>query len=478
MAGKYIVGIDGGSQSSKVVVFDLEGNVVCQGRELLRPMSRPRNGIVEHPDDDLWDSIVAASRQAMAHFPGDPADIVGVGLCTIRCERAFLKADGSLSAPVMSWMDERAYQPYTYGAPETAYVTTSSGYITHRLTGRFRDSAANNIEGQWPIDTDTWQWSDDPAVLAHWNIPRDMLVELQMPGDVAGPLTAEAAAACDLPAGIPVVTTANDKAVEALGSGSLDGTRALISLGTYIAAMVHGHDNARAPREFWTNFACVPRRYLYESHGIRRGMWTISWYLDLLGAELAAAAAAAGLSREVYLEREAAGVPAGSDGLMTVLDWLAPEDHPFRKGLMIGFDARHTRGHIYRSILEAIALTMKGRIDAMCAELGIVLETIVVSGGGASSSLFMQIFADVFGIPASRSVASGGASLGAAICAAVAAGVYPDFETAVARMTKERESFAPDAASAALYRQMNESVYPTIRDATDGVLERSYPIFR
>ena len=72
MAGKYIIGVDGGSQSSKVVVFDFEGNVVCEGRQVLRPMSRPRNGIVEHPDDDLWDSITAASRQAMAAFPGDP----------------------------------------------------------------------------------------------------------------------------------------------------------------------------------------------------------------------------------------------------------------------------------------------------------------------------------------------------------------------------------------------------------------------
>ena len=308
----------------------------------------------------------------------------------------------------MSWMDERAYQPYTYGDPETAYVTTSSGYITHRFTGRFRDTAANNIEIQWPIDSDTWQWSDDPAVLAHWNIPREKLVELQMPGDVAGYVTAEAAAACGLPEGIPVVATANDKAVEALGSGSLDGTTALVSLGTYIASMVHGRENRKTPTEFWTNFACVPDRYLYESHGIRRGMWTISWFLDLLGDELAAAAAAQGLSREQYLEREAARVAAGSDGLMTVLDWLAPEDHPFRKGVMIGFDARHTRGHVYRSILEAIALTMKNRVDAMCAELGIGLESIVVSGGGANSPLFMRIFADVFGVPASRSVAAAG----------------------------------------------------------------------
>ena len=95
----------------------------------------------------------------------------------------------------MSWMDVRAYQPYEVDDSAVAYVTTSSGYITHRFTGRFRDTAANNIVDQWPIDTDTWQWSDDPAVLERWNIPREMLFELQMPGDIAGYVTPEAAAA-------------------------------------------------------------------------------------------------------------------------------------------------------------------------------------------------------------------------------------------------------------------------------------------
>jgi sugar (pentulose or hexulose) kinase len=144
---------------------------------------------------------------------------------------------------------------------------------------------------------------------------------------------------------------------------------------------------------------------------------------------------------------------------------------------MLGFDARHTRGHIYRSILEAIALTMKHNVDAMCGELGISLEEIVVSGGGAASPLFMRIFADAFGIPASRSVGGGGASLGAAICAASAAQIYPDIETAAKRMTRGRESFAPDPANAAVYGLMNETVFHTIRDATDPLLRRSYPIF-
>jgi sugar (pentulose or hexulose) kinase len=206
-------------------------------------------------------------------------------------------------------------------------------------------------------------------------------------------------------------------------------------------------------------------------------MWTLSWFLDLLGPEIEERAAQEGLSRERYVEREAETVPAGSDGLMTVLDWLAPTESPFRKGVMVGFDARHTRGHVYRSIVEAIALTMKLNVDAMCDELGITLDEIAVSGGGASSPLFMQVFADVFDVPASRTTGGGGAGLGAAICAAAAAGLYPDIETAVARMTQERESIAPNPASADIYRRMNESVYPSIRNATDALLEESFPIF-
>jgi len=120
---------------------------------------------------------------------------------------------------------------------------------------------------------------------------------------------------------------------------------------------------------------------------------------------------------------------------------------------------------------------MKQHVDVMCAELGITLEEIVISGGGSSSPLFMRIFADVFGIPASRSIEAGGASLGAAICAAVAAGIHPDIETAASTMTKDRESFVPDPANVALYGRMNKTVYAAIRDATDPILERSYPLF-
>jgi len=474
---RFVVGVDGGSQSTKVVIYDRDGNAVAEGRQALRPSSRPQPGIVEHPDDDLWDSLAGASRQALANFRGDPRNIIGVGLCTIRCCKAFLRADGSLARPVISWMDTRAYQPYVPDDPGVAYATTSSGYLTHRLTGEFRDTAANSIGLQWPIDTDRWQWSEDAGLLRQFNLRREQLFELVMPGTVAGKITAQASAATGIPAGLPVVVTANDKAVEALGMGTLDERTALVSLGTYIAAMVHGDRNRPDAQQFWTNFSCIPNRYLYESHGIRRGMWTLSWFMDLLGPEFAAAAAARGVSREQVLEEEARRVPAGSDGLVSVLDWLAPTDKPFRKGAMLGFDARHTRAHGYRSILEAIALTMKGHVDAMAGELGFTLREIVLSGGGAASSLCIQVFADVFGIPASRAQGPAGASLGSAVCAAVAAGLHPDVATAVARMEKPRETFTPDAGNADVYRRLDFEVFRGVRDSTDRVLERSWPIF-
>ncbi len=477
MAGPYLIGVDCGTQSAKVVVYDVAGNAIARGQQVLRPMERPRHGVVIHPDDDLWTSIAAASREAMAGFTGDPAEIVAVGICPIRCNKAFLRADGSLIEPVISWMDDRAYQPYLPDDPECAYATTSSGYVAHRFTGEFKDTAANNILLQWPIDPKTWQWSDDPALYETFGMRREHLLDLQMPGEVIGGVTAEASAATGIPAGIPVVQTANDKAVEMLGSGSLGETTALVSLGTYIAAMVHGHEYHAEPVSFWTNFASVPHRYLYESNGVRRGMWTLTWFLDLLGPEVADRAASLGMSREQYLEREAAAVPAGSEGLMTVLDWLATTDKPFRKGMMLGFDARHSRGHVYRSILEAIALTMKHHVDAMCDELGIALTEIVVSGGGSNSRLFMQIFADVFGIPASRSIDGGGASLGSAMCAAAAVGLYVDIDAATVAMAKPRESFTPDALNSDVYDRMAETVYHDIRSHTDALFERAYPIF-
>ena len=251
---------------------------------------------------------------------------------------------------------------------------------------------------------------------------------------------------------------------------------ACVSLGTYTAAMMEGKEYLRDTKAVWPKFSCMPNKYLYDSNGIRRGMWTVSWFRDILGDGFAKAAAEQGMSPEELLSKEAESVPVGSDGLMTVLDWLAPVDARYKKGMMIGFDGRSDRGHMYRSILEAVAMTMKRHVDDMTQEMGVSLDQVIITGGGSNSDLFMQIFADVFGIKMVRNVVNGAAGLGSAICAAVASGAYATFEEAVDNMVKIKDSFLPNEENHKLYQKILP-IYTDITRHTDEILKKTYEIF-
>jgi len=465
----YLLAIDNGSQSTKVTIFDSRGHALAWASRRLKPYDTSIPGRAVHPGDDIWDSVQDACRAAMARFSGDRADIVAVGLCTIRFCRALLAADGSLAEPVLSWMDERVSRAYEPSNPLTRYVTTSSGYITQRLTGQFVDAAAN-YEGVWPIDHDTATWSGDPAVYASTGMARGMLFDLVPPGGRLGEVTFAAAKVTGIPAGLPVYATANDKAVEALGCGLEEDGTVLLSLGTYIAAMTIGSASKSRDDSYWANFAARPGKYLYESTGIRRGMWTVSWYRTLLegsdGNE-----PPAGMARlEDVLNAEASELAPGSNGLLTLPDWLAPGHAAWRRGALLGFDGSQGRAHIYRSILEGIALTMANNTTAMERALGRRLPSVLVSGGGSRSDLMMQMVADVFDRPARRTTVSDAAGLGAAICAAVGHGIYPDWDQATAAMVSVGDEFAPDARTARAYRKINQ-VYAALSTFTD-------PLFR
>ncbi|WP_447876029.1 FGGY-family carbohydrate kinase [Serratia fonticola] len=480
MKSKYLMGVDVGTQSAKVVIFDLDGNAICEGKQQLRKMDIPAPLLAEHPDDDLWDSLKVAFRRAMQRFGergGKPQDILAMGICIVRCCRVLLKDNGELAYPVINWMDKRLNKPYEYidAYQGVRYVTTTSGYITHRLTGEFKDTCANYI-GWWPMDNDRLDWSTDPTAWQSCNLTRDMVLDVVKPGEILGHITQQVAQQLGIPAGIPVVATAHDKAVEALGAGSLDEGVALISLGTYIGAMVHGHANVKDAQNFWPFQASIPGRYLYECMGVRRGMWTISWFRDQFGAAALSDAHDAGTSIEELLNQEAERVPAGCEGLITVHDWAPPSEAEFRKGAMIGFDGRHTRAHMYRSVLEGIAFTMKNHMDKMALELQIPFKHLIISGGGANSDLFMQIFADVFGIPTSRNVMKGSAAVGCAINAGMAVNVFSDYEQAAQKLVRMGDSFAPNMANHQFYNQLNQQVYQQVNKHLDPLLQALSPL--
>lgn len=453
----FVVAIDNGSQSTKVLVVDEGGSVHAQARVALRPYESPAPGRQVHPDDDVWDSIARACRIAMDRFAGDRSKIVGVGLCTIRFCRALMDENGRLVEPILSWMDERVAQPHD-GDPVVARLATSSGYISHRLTGQFTDAAAN-YQGVWPIDQHSWRWSSDAAAFAATGMAPGQLSELVDPGDLLGAVTKGAAEATGLPAGVPVFATANDKAVEALGAGLSQPDEVLLSLGTYISAMsVTAQPGGGA--HHWVNFGSRPGEYLAESVGIRRGMWTVSWLRGLFERDVP--------GEDVYafdreLGREAAAVPAGCDGVAAVLDWLAPGEEPNRRGALVGFSGAQGRGHLHRAVLEAIAFTMADHIWAMATEVGADFRRVVATGGGAQSPLLVQVLADVTGLPVERATVDDAAGSGAAVCAAVGAGVYDDWDVAISRMTGRATPVTPS---------LDREVYARLRPWHRGLRER------
>jgi len=251
----------------------------------------------------------------------------------------------------------------------------------------------------------------------------------------------------------------------------------MISLGTFISSMLLRNKYKENAVNFFPTLACIPFKYVYESNGIRRGMWTVSWFKKLIGEELVTEAKKLGVSEEDYLNRKAQNVPVGSDGLITILDWLPTPSEPYRKGIMIGFDQRHTKFHIYRSILEAISFNIKNNIDNMLEEIDGRINELVVIGGGSKSDVLMQIIADFFGLPVHRREGSSSACLGAAICVVQYLSIYKDFYEAADRMVKTQKTFLPIQKNHELYKRINETVIKNVRKHTDEVLKLTYPIF-
>ena len=470
MKTKYIVGIDGGSQSSKVSIYDLNGACICSGTHQLKPLHMPRPGTAEHPNDDIWDSIANACGKAMRAFPFSSDEILGVGLCTIRCCRVELTSEGKLASPILSWMDERVGRPHQWTAESAKYITTTSGYIGFRLTGTFRDTAAN-YEGLWPLDKENWGWHLGDEFNYQYQCKRDNLFELVNPGEQLGLISEKASTQTGLPVGLPVIATANDKAVEALGAGLTDGDSALISLGTYIAGMVYGPKHVEQAESYFSNLSCIPHRYLYECSGIRHGMNTVTWFKNLFGDSLVKESKQEGLSVEAILDREAAQVPPGCDGLITLPEWLAPYDQPHKRGAMLGFHAGHRRGHLYRSILESIAITMNNNLRRMLVELNKSVDHVVISGGGSKSDLLMQMFADVLGFPTVRNRISDAAGLGSAICVSTATGMFNSFDEAAKAMVTPSDHFEPNHTNTLMYEEINSLIFANLSDQVD-------PLFR
>jgi sugar (pentulose or hexulose) kinase len=284
------------------------------------------------------------------------------------------------------------------------------------------------------------------------------------PGAHLGDVTASAAAATGLPAGLPLFAGVGDGQSGALGVGITRPGQTCLALGTSVVAGTLS-ERYLVDRAFRTTYGGLAGTFVLEAP-LLGGGYTVDWFFESI--------APAADRRE--LEREAAGLPPGSEGLVLVPYWnsvLAPYWDPAASGIVVGWRGVHRPVHLYRAILEGVAFELRLGLGGVETALQRPVDSLVAVGGGAGSELWCQTIADVTDRSVSRSSTTEAAALGAGVLAAAAAGLHPDVATAARAMTRLRpEPLRPDPQRHETYARLYEDVYRPLFPALRPYLER------
>jgi len=491
-----LLSIDNGTQSVRALLFDLSGNLVARSRVPLVPYVSPRPGWAEQDPEYYWRSAADACQKLWALAPDAKERVAGVAVTTQRATVINVDEAGKPLRPAILWLDQRR----TSGLPrlggwwgllfrvagvsdtvahfqaeaEANWITKEqpdlwrathkylllSGFLTHRLTGRFADSVGCQV-GYLPFDFKRQEW----ARPSDWKwdavrIEPDKLPELVPVASQIGEITRAASETTGIPAGLPVIAAAADKACEVLGSGALAPHVGCLSYGTTATVNTTHPKYIEVVPLVPPYPAAVPGSYSLEIQ-IFRGYWMVSWFKQEFGAREEKLAKERGVEPEALFDELVSHVPPGSMGL-TLQPYWSPGVRmpgPEAKGAVIGFGDVHTRAHLYRAILEGLAYALREGRERNDKRTGVPITELRVAGGGSQSDAAMQITADIFSLPAARPHVYEASGLGAAIDAAVGLKLHPDFGTAVAAMTRIGRVFQPDPKTSAVYDALYERVY-------------------
>jgi len=497
----YVLAIDNGTQSVRALIFDLDGQLIAKSKVPLEAYFSENPGWAEQHPDYYWRSLCEACQQLwqMIDFPRDR--IKAVALTTQRATVVNLDKHGNPLRPAIVWLDQRRVDELTpmggmwdkliklSGQGDTLKYFRSqaecnwlaqhqpdiwkqthkflllSGYHTYKLTGRFVDSTAAQV-GYLPYDFKHFRWA--PRTDWKWQaltVRRQQLPELVPPGDVLGRINEQAAAETGIPVGLPLISAGADKACEVIGSGCLTPDIGSLSYGTTATFNTTNPRYVETIKMVPPYPAAIPHAYNTEII-VQRGYWMVNWFRREFGQREELQAKARGIEPEQLFDELLKEVPAGSMGLVLQPYWSpgVRQPGPEAKGAIIGFGDVHTRAHIYRAIIEGLAYALREGKEKVEERSGVKIKTLRVSGGGSQSDEAMQITADVFGMNAERPHTYETSGLGAAINAAVGAGLYPSHAMAIERMTHKGTIFYPNETNRRLYNQLYHEVYHKMYD--------------
>ncbi len=488
---RYVLGIDLGTSAVKAALYDENCRKVCDaGKEY--PLSCPQNGWAEQNAEDWYRAAAACIRQAIAQSGVRPQDIVSVGLSGQMNGIVLLDKNGAPLRPAILWCDQRGaqeceeinarvgtqnifditcnpaltgfslakllwvrnHQPSLYDT--CRHIMLPKDYIRLRLTGEYATDVSD-ASGMQLLDTGKRCWSKQ--VVSSLGIDASLLPTVYESPEISGRVHETAAQETGLPAGIPVAAGAGDNAASAIGTGVVTDCRSFLTLGTSGVIDTHSDTLRVDPQgRVHTFCAAVPGAWLIVASVQSAGL-SMQWMRNLLFP---------GDSDYAQVNQAIASVPIGAQRLL-YLPYLmgdrSPHMDPDARGVFFGLSSMHTREHLARAVMEGISYGVRDCYGVL-QSMGVMPQEMLLCGGGAKSPIWRQMLADVLGLPMRLLQTSDSGALGAAILAAVSAGIYNDVRQACAQAVKTGGITQPDPAAGAAYEAfyaLYRRIYPHLQ---------------
>lgn len=471
----YFLGLDIGTSSAKAMITDAAGAV--HGLEQAEyDISSPHSGWSEQDPELWWQAACTAIRAVLSAFPGSAQAIAGVAVSSQMHTLVPLDAAGrpvrpailhndartaqelgqmrralgdgaerslcnpicsGMTVPSLLWLRNR--EPEAYRA--VVHVLLPADYLRLHLTGEY-GCDHSNASSTLAYDVRKGCWNS--AVLERLELPESLFPPCGNSTDQAGVVTAAAAAQCGLPAGTPVFFGGADQVMQSIGCGAIEPGQATVNLGSGAQICVQTDRLSPAPERGINAFASYRKGKWYTLAANSNGGSAFKWFCRKILRE--------GDYDAVDSAIEA--LSPGADGLL-FLPYLngerCPHRNPDLSGCFLGLTNLTDPARMARAVMEGITFSLLDCLNA-CRAAGFAPDRLIALGGGAHSAVWMQIQADIYGLPLLRPKTREQAVFGAAICAAVGSGAFASVEDACAAMVPPcDEAVMPDPHSQAVY---------------------------
>lgn len=478
-----VIGLDVGTSGTKAIAMNAQGALLASA-VVEYPLHTPKPGWAEQDPADWKAAAYAALGQLAAKI--EVREVRGLGLTGQMHGSVFLDKAGQVLRPALLWCDQRT-QPQCeaitekvgaarligmvsnpaltgFTAPKilwlrdnepavyekVARVLLPKDYIRYVLTGEFATDVSD-ASGTLLFDVKNRCWHQE--LIGLLGIDPAFLPAAHEGTEITGRLTAEAAGHTGLPAGTPVVAGGGDQAAGGVGCGIVRPGVISSTLGTSGVSFAYAEAVSTDPEGRVHTFChAVPGAWHVMGVMLSAG-GALQWFRNTLCTAERAVAQQTGADPYEYITHAAAQAPPGAEGLL-FLPYLSgertPHKDPHARGAFIGLSLRHTKGHMARAVLEGVAMGMRDGLDIIRG-MGVPIDEVRASGGGARSALWRRIMADTHGTPIHTINVEEGPSYGAAILASVAAGLHASVPEACGAIIRVVDESPVDEANARFY---------------------------